>query len=188
MKSTEIEPERGVSTSSLLKGRPNASWPWRVSASPWKENIRTFFKPVVERWKTTAAPLTRLVLTSKLSTLYTYPYDVCCSLYIMQLPRRRTAHTQTYIGSVAASVLRCHVEQGLCPQGPGLSLNPDATVGFCVIRSTSAIISTKPGQFRPVSVFLTEICNKDSKLHPSLRRPFIALFISLPLSLTFIKL
>lgn len=43
MKSTEIEVERVVSTSGLLTGRPNASWPPRVPALPWRTNIKTCF-------------------------------------------------------------------------------------------------------------------------------------------------
>lgn len=58
MKSTEIEAEQVVSTSGLLTGRPNASSPQRVSASPWKTNTGT----CVERPLSTVTlfPLTTL--------------------------------------------------------------------------------------------------------------------------------
>lgn len=69
MKSTEIEAERVVSTSGLLTGRPNASWPQRVSAPPWKANIRivSFFPPLRVAWKTSHTPC------SHISTLDTHP-------------------------------------------------------------------------------------------------------------------
>ena len=153
MKSTEIEAERVVSTSGLLTGRPNASWPRRISHPPQPQLFFFFFffffSSPPDIWKTITTPFTPLALTSLLLTPTLR--SVVFSLYTMQLPRRCTPHRHMYIRSECGE-RAFGEEQGLQPE--------PKTLRSASVASGSAVIKSEPGQLRPVAAFST----KDSVL------------------------
>lgn len=126
MKSTEIEAERVVSTSGLLTGRPNASWPRRISASPPKTN---FFSPPPplhpDIWKTRQSPL----LSHNTSTLNTH-LKICGVLTVYNAAPTQMHATRAHAHPLRRRRARFSAEQGLGPRGRRLSPNPDAPFGL----------------------------------------------------------
>lgn len=171
MKSTEIEAERVVSTSGLLTGRPNASWPRRISASPPKTN---FFSPpppstrIYERQDNHRSfHTTPLLLTPTLRS-------VVFSLYTTQLPRRCTPHEHMRIRSEGGE--RASVRNKASALGDGPSART-LTLRSASVASGSAVITSEPGQLGPVEAFPTQ--ESALKIHNrKRRRPAAALFIA----------
>lgn len=126
MKSTEIEAERVVSTSGLLTGRPNASWPRRISASPPKTN---FFSPpppstrIYERQDNHRSfHTTPLLLNTHLK--------ICGVLTVYNAAPTQMHATRAHAHPLRRRRARFSAEQGLGPRGRRLSLNPDAPFGL----------------------------------------------------------
>lgn len=178
MKSTEIEAERVVSSSGLLTGRPNISWPHRGSASLQKATIETFCSPSMMYERKPPLRLHPSLNTSPLPT----PTLTICGAHCTQCNSHADARrTDTYIRSAAVSVLGCSTEQGLSPLGTGPLSEPwcgsrlrchQVDIGRNYHRTKSAQACVSPHR----------ICGKDSKLHPLFRGAFTALFITPSLS------
>ena len=150
MKSTEIDAERVVSTSGLLTGRPNASWPRRISASPPKTNFFSLpTPPPPDICKTRQSPL----LSHNISTVSTH-LKICGVLTVYN-----AAPTQMHATQAHAHPLRGGERTSV--QNKASALGDDASAWTLRPRSASvasgsAIITSEPGQLGPVEAFPTQ--------------------------------
>lgn len=141
MKSTEIEVERVVSTSGLLTGRPNASWPRRVPALPWRTNIKTCFSLSLQRGS----------IRSPCSHLITLP-PLCCvvrTVHNATPTQMHATHMQTLVhplsGGERASAAS-NSNEASSPSGPGGLALHARLAGVWLWRGTVSYHWAVPGQ------------------------------------------